>query len=74
MLPEVNVVHQGRGGYVECDGAKYSIESFSGGHFSIFFPDGNRHSRLQVHLNALKIFAAAQDPDWSVENMSKKYK
>jgi len=71
---EINVVHQGRGGYVECEGKQYPIELFERGHFSISFPAGNRHARLQEHLDTLKAFAASRDPKWAIENRSKKYR
>ena len=70
----IHVVHQGRGGYVECEGSRYPIELVGAGHFVILFPAGNRHARLQEHLGALEQYAAAQDPTWSVENRSKKYR
>ena len=73
-MNEIDVVHQGRSGYVEIDGYRYGIELFDGGHFSIAFPDGNRHSRLQTHLNSLTEFAANQDPPWTVDNRSRKYR
>jgi hypothetical protein len=47
---------------------------FADGHFSISFPDGNRHNRLQAHLEQLTEFAALQAPEWAVENRSRNYR
>lgn len=58
---------------MEYEGKRYPIEMFAGGHFSIGFPAGHRHSRLQEHLDALKEFASSRQPEWFVENRSKKY-
>jgi hypothetical protein len=69
----IKVVHQGRGGHVTLQGSNYEIEHANEGHFYIHFPSGNRHSRLQAHLDQLKEFASSQDPTWSVENHSKRY-
>ena len=67
----MNVVHQGRGGYIEIDGCQYPIELLQGGHFCILFPNKQRHRNSQQHLDALAAFARAQQPAWSVENRSK---
>ena len=73
-MKQIAIVHEGRGGYVELEGYRYCIEMFAGGHFSIHFPNGNRHNRLQAHLEQLSEFAAQQDPKWAVENRSRKYR
>lgn len=70
----MNVVYRGRGGYVELDGKKYSIELVNNGSFCISFPDGNRHSKLQQHLEILTEFIEKEKPKWYIENNSKKYK
>ena len=72
-MSNIKVVHQGKSGYVELQGKRYSIEVFAGGHFLISFPCGNRHSKLQEHLEVLKEFAKKQNPEWAVENKSRKY-
>ena len=73
-LNNVKVNHEGRSGYVEYEGHKYTIENISEGHFCIHFPDGNRHSELQGHFDVLTEFAANQEPKWAVDNKSRKYK
>ncbi len=67
----MKIVHQGRGGYIEIDGSRYQIEHVQDGHFSILFPGGLRHRKLQLHLNMLAAFAHDQQPEWYVENRSR---
>lgn len=69
----ITVVHEGRGGYVELDGARYPIDHVAEGCFCIHFPAGNRHANLQAHLEALNAFAEARSPKWYIENRSRKY-
>ena len=73
-MSDIQVIHQGRSGYVELEGYRYGIEMFAGGHFSIAFPSGNRHGRLQFHLEQLTKFAAKQNPVWAVENSSRRFR
>ena len=73
-MNRIEIVHEGRSGHVELEGYRYRIEMFADGHFSISFPDGNRHNRLQAHLEQLTEFAALQDPEWAVENRSRNYR
>ena len=73
-MNEIKVVNRGRGGYVELEGKRYPIEMFGDGSFSIHFPCGNRHARLQAHLDELKKFSLNQNPQWSIENGSRKYR
>lgn len=67
----MNLVHQGRGGYLEIDGYRYPITLEQGGHFCIVFPAGHRHNKLQAHLDALTAMAANKQPCWYLENRSK---
>ncbi|MGY6519325.1 MAG: hypothetical protein ACXIUZ_11505 [Lysobacteraceae bacterium] len=71
--PQPIVRHQGRGGFVEIDGYRYGIESMGDGRFTISFPGGNRHRRLQAHLTALPQLAAGKSPKWCVEDRSKNH-
>jgi hypothetical protein len=71
---DINVTHQGRGGFVEYQGYKYGIEHINEGHFCISFPSGNSHKDLQAHLDFLTAFAESRNPKWYVENRSRKYK
>ncbi|NRR28660.1 hypothetical protein HSX11_00365 [Oxalobacteraceae bacterium] len=62
----MQIVHEGRGGYVELAGHRFNIEHVDAGHFCISLPRG-----VQVApelMDALKVFAAAQDPSWYVED------
>ncbi len=70
---DIKLVHNGRSGYVEYAGQQYVIEQVGAGHFCIHFPSGNRHNKLQQHLDALRTFARAQTPEWYVENSSRNY-
>lgn len=70
---DVNVVHQGRGGYVEYEACRYSIGLEQEGHFCIFSPCAHRHGNMQAHLDRLKVFAALREPSWYVDNRSRKY-
>ncbi|VAW67474.1 hypothetical protein MNBD_GAMMA10-1737 [hydrothermal vent metagenome] len=54
MKENINVIHQGRGGYVEYRGSRYSICMESNGSFSILFPDGNVKNNSQAQLAGLK--------------------
>ncbi len=69
----IKIVHQGRGGYVDIEGYRYGIELFPDGHFCIGFPSGNRHSKLQAHLDALTQLTY-QDSKWFIENRSRRYR
>ena len=71
--PQVTVHHEGRGGYVTIEGFDYGIEMCGSG-FVIFFPGGNRHTRMQIHLDALRAYAKTKDPEWCVENRSRNYR
>jgi len=66
---ELSVHHVGRGGHIQIENRTYAIEHVDQGHFSIYFPNGNRPS-LQSHLDALHKFALRQAPKWCVENRS----
>ena len=66
MIDKIKKVHQGRGGYLEYDGAQYIIEHVESGSFVIHFPSGNKHDQLQIHFCVLTRFAANQDPKWYV--------
>jgi hypothetical protein len=69
-----NVVHQGRGGYVEIDGKQYAIEMFPGGQFCIHFPCGHHHSKLKDHLVALMTLAESKNPKWFIDSRTKLFK
>ena len=66
MSDSVKVVHEGRGGYVELDGFRYTIDHVEGGVFCIQFPSGNKHTRLALHRVELTVFAESRDPKWYV--------
>lgn len=67
----LSVVHEGRGGHVEIEGARYPIEHVREGHFSIAFPAGNRRN-LQAHLEALTDLVRREPAKWSIDNRSKR--
>ena len=66
MSDEIKVVHEGRGGYVELEGRRYTIDHVEGGCFCIHFPNGHRHKSLQDHFVRLTAFAESRDPKWYV--------
>lgn len=70
--PAARVVHEGRGGYVEIDGARYPIEHIEGGAFSVSFPGKTRHPRLAQHLQALEALARAEPRRWSIERRGRR--
>jgi hypothetical protein len=62
------IVHEGRGGYVAIDDARYPIDHVDGGRFAIHFPAGNRAgARRDVHLVALVELCAADPQKWALE-------
>ena len=68
---ELEIVHEGRGGHVDVDGARYPIEHLEEGRFSIAFPAGNRRD-LRAHLDRLVRLVAEQPGRWTIENRSKR--
>ena len=74
MTLEIKIVYEGRAGHLDYDDCSYEIEHINEGHFCIHFPSGNRHSKLQQHLNVLKDYAESRVPKWYVENSSRNYK
>lgn len=66
MSDTVKIVHHGRGGYVELDGVRYTIDHVAGGVFCIHFPAGNTHAKLAEHRGELTAFAESRDPQWYV--------
>lgn len=66
MTHHIIVVHEGRGGYVELDGYRYTIDHVEAGCFCIHFPSGNRHKALEGHRSKLIAFAESRDPKWYV--------
>lgn len=73
MPDKIKIVHEGRGGYVEYDGFRYTIDHVDQGCFCIHFPSGNRHKKLQAHFDALTAFAESREPKWYVGTRSKRF-
>ncbi len=65
------IVHEGRGGYVEIEGARYPIDHVSEGRFVIQFPAGNRHPRRDAHRAALAALVAHDPEKWALEDRSR---
>ena len=64
------IVHEGRGGYVEIEGARYPIDHVAEGRFVIQFPAGNRHPRRDAHRAALAALVADDPEKWALEDRS----
>jgi len=64
MTGQIKTVHEGRGGYVELGGVRYTIDHVEGGVFCIHFPSGNKHPDPAAHRDALIAFAKSHDPKW----------
>jgi len=71
LEPIVRIVHQGRGGHVEIEGARYPIDHVSEGRFVIQFPAGNRHPRRDAHRAALAALVADDPEKWALEDRSR---
>nr|WP_321440584.1 hypothetical protein [uncultured Hyphomonas sp.] len=66
MSDKITVVHEGRGGYVEYQNVRYTIDHVGEGCFCIHFPDGKKHKDLKIHQRALTAYAESHDPKWYV--------
>jgi hypothetical protein len=58
--PAPRIVHQGRGGYIEIDGARYAIEHVGGGRFCIEVPSD------AAHLEALQRLVDQDPMTWAL--------
>jgi hypothetical protein len=70
-LPALDIVHEGRGGFIAIDTCRYPIEHIEGGHFCIHFPAGQRHRHRDTHLLALESLVREEAPKWQFANRSK---
>jgi len=68
----MRIVHEGRGGYIELDDARYPIEHVEGGRFCVCFPAGHRHARLAAHRAALEALVAAEPARWAIDDRSRR--
>lgn len=66
-LGEVEIVHEGRGGYVEVDGRRYAIEHIEDGRFLIHYPSGHRTRMRAADLERLEALAKREPDRWSIE-------
>lgn len=66
MADEIKTVHEGRGGYVEFEGIRYTIDHVAEGSFCIHFPRGKARKDRQRHFEALTAFAESKSPKWSI--------
>jgi hypothetical protein len=63
----MKIVHEGRGGYVEIDDARYPIEHVGEGRFSIHFSTRRRGAVRAAHLRALEELVASEPARWTIE-------
>lgn len=61
----MRVVHEGRGGYIEIDDARYPIEHVAGGRFCIHVA-GGRHRAHAAHLVQLRALVAGAPDRWEM--------
>ena len=66
MTDTIKTVHEGRGGYVELEGVRYTIDHVAEGCFCIHFPSGKVREQRQRHHDILTAFAESKDPKWYV--------
>ena len=67
----MHIVHEGRGGYIEMDDRRYSIEHVEGGRFCIHFRVGKRHENHDQHLATLEQLVREQPDKWALELATK---
>lgn len=53
MTEDIKTVHEGRGGYVEFEGVRYTIDHVAEGCFCIHFPAGKARKDRQRHYDVL---------------------
>jgi hypothetical protein len=70
--PQLTIVHEGRGGYIEVGDWRYGIEHIHDGGFAIHFPCGNRSPKRFSHRDALITLALAQPEKWALKDHSRK--
>ena len=66
-MPNLRIVHEGRGGYIEIDGVRYAIEHVEGGRFSIHVLRNPRHAKQADHLAVLSELARGDPSRWQLE-------
>ncbi|MEQ9586463.1 MAG: hypothetical protein RJS97_00575 [Parvibaculaceae bacterium] len=54
MTEDIKTVHEGRGGYVEPEGVRYTIDHVAEGCFCIHFPSGKARKERQRHSDMVK--------------------
>lgn len=66
------MVHEGRGGYVEVESARYPIEHIAEGRFAIAFPNGTRGATRERHRRALEALVESDPTRWSIETRGRR--
>jgi hypothetical protein len=62
----MRIVHEGRGGYIEIDDARYPIEHVGEGRFDIHVSRHKRDAARERHLRELEAFVAKEPDRWSI--------
>lgn len=70
-VPALDIVHEGRGGFIAIGTCRYPIEHIEDGRFCIHFPAGQRHRQRDMHLLALQKLLRDEAPKWQLEDRSK---
>lgn len=63
----MKVTHQGRGGFIECDGLQFDIEMMaSGPTFAIYFPRRKHDKKLERIRKQIETFVASDPENWEI--------
>lgn len=71
MKKDIKTVHEGRGGYVEIESTRYTIDHVEAGIFCIHFPNGHPARVANKHLPFLEAYAKNKNPKWYVGTRKK---
>ena len=65
----INVIHQGRGGYIECEGFRFDIEMMANGPtFAIYFPRRKYDKKIARIREQLEVFVATDPLNYEISD------
>jgi hypothetical protein len=68
----MQIVHAGRGGYIEIGGRRYVIEHVGDGRFCIYYPSGHRHASREADRAELVSLVAREPETWSLVDRTRR--